>query len=368
MKQLLFATMWGLIEEAAGPYPLSKLPALVHKLKSLGYSGIEMPIAMAMKFGTAPFLALLRDAGMLYIAQVFSSGAPPTPGNLGIPSTSGISHPADSSASTRDVARHKAVWEGQVRECALLKEVLYAVNSHTGKDYFSDAEADDLLSYCLQVEAELGIVVNHETHRARILYSPWQVPRILAAHPGLCFTADLSHFSCVTETGADDPEVCAVVAALTPRTRHVHARVGFQEGPQVPDPRGPIWAPYMEGYKVWWKAIYAARLAAGDATLSTTPEFGPFMYAWVRAHAPGPVPGRADTLNNVWAIKCVELRHVSCVLFVIPPSQHYTSLPAATGWGCKPRPCLSRLRARARGVSCFPTRRKERGSCKGISS
>ena len=26
------------------------------------------------------------------------------------------------------------------------------------------------------------------------------------------------------------------------------------------------------------------------------------MYAWVRAHAPGPVPGRADTLNNVWAI------------------------------------------------------------------
>jgi hypothetical protein len=104
----------------------------------------------------------------------------------------------------------------------------------------------------------------------------------MAAHPALHFTADLSHFSVVTETGADDPEVCKVVAQLTPRTRHVHARVGFPEGPQVPSVTGPLWAPLMEGYMAWWKGVYLAALARGDAIVSTTPEFGPAAYAWVR--------------------------------------------------------------------------------------
>ena len=274
----LFATAWGLLEEAAGPYPLESLPQIVKKLKSLGYSGIEIPITFAMKFGSSKFARLLEEEGMLFIAQVFSSGAPPTPGNLSVPSEFGLEHLPDNSDNTRDVARHKAVWGQQVQECAKIRHVLHSVNSHTGKDYFTPAEADDLFAYCVKLEKELGLVVNHETHRARILYSPWPTPRVFEAHPELHFTADLSHFSVVTETGADDPEVNKVVSLITPRTRHVHARVGFQEGPQVPDPRGPIWVPYMAGYMQWWKGIYLASMARGDAVMTTTPEFGPFMY------------------------------------------------------------------------------------------
>ena len=239
----LFATMWGLIEEAAGPYPLAKLPALVRKIKSLGYSGIEMPIAMAMKFGSSKFQELMEAEGMLYIAQVFSSGAPPTPGNLGIASEFGIEHLADNKENTRDVARHQAVWGAQVRECAKLGAVLHSVNSHSGKDYFNNAEADALFTYFVALEKELGIVINHETHRARILYSPWPTPRVFSKHPALHFTADLSHFSCVTETGAGDPEVCKVVALITPRVRHVHARVGFVRAHKFPTQGPPFGNP-----------------------------------------------------------------------------------------------------------------------------
>ena len=329
----IYATVWGLIEQAGGPFPLDKLPQLCAKLKALGYAGIEIPIAFVMQFGSSKFAALMTSLGMTFIAQVFSSGGPPTPGNLGIASEFGIAHPADA-AATRDVATHKAVWGAQVQECARLRAVLQSVNSHTGKDYFTSEEADGMLAYCVALEKETGLVINRalcagaysaggaaafvslpslppcqfcapsphadETHRARILYSPWQVPRVFAAHPELHYTADLSHFSVVTETGADDPEVCTVVSLLTPRTRHVHARVGFPEGPQVPAVTGPLWAPLMAGYMAWWRGIYQAALARGDAVVTTTPEFGPYAYAWVHAQAPLN-PGRKDTHNNVWA-------------------------------------------------------------------
>ncbi len=36
VKQLIFAAAWGVIEEAGGPYPLSKMPELIRKFKSLG--------------------------------------------------------------------------------------------------------------------------------------------------------------------------------------------------------------------------------------------------------------------------------------------------------------------------------------------
>ena len=155
----LFATMWGLIEEAGGPFPLAQLPALLAKLKSLGYTGPEIPIAYVMKFGSTKFAALLASLDMTFIAQVFSSGGPPTPGNLGIASEFGLEHVPDSK-DTRCIATHKAVWGQQVQECARIRQVLHSVNSHTGKDYFTPAEADDMLSYCVGLEKETGLTIN----------------------------------------------------------------------------------------------------------------------------------------------------------------------------------------------------------------
>ena len=297
-QQLLFACAWGQLDLSAGRYPLEALPALLDKYKALGYSGIEIPICFVMKYGSKRFEALLAAKGMRFVAQIFSSGAkptggPPTPGNLGIASQFGIGHAADPEES-RDVAAYCAIWAAQLRECAELRAVLHAVTSHTGKDYFTEAEADEHFAFCVALEKELGIAVNHETHRARILYSPWVVARILAKHPELHLCADLSHFSNVAESGPHEPEINKVVALLAPRVRHVHARVGFEEGPQILDPRLPTWAPYLEGYKLWWKSIYELSKARGDAVFSTTPEFGPPSYAWVDL--------KNETVANVWSV------------------------------------------------------------------
>jgi sugar phosphate isomerase/epimerase len=48
------------------------------KVKSLGYDGIEAPVAVAMEYGTTAFKAALKEAGLQYIAMVFSSGGAPT--------------------------------------------------------------------------------------------------------------------------------------------------------------------------------------------------------------------------------------------------------------------------------------------------
>lgn len=307
VKQVMFAAAWGLITEAGGTrYPLAQLPALLDKLQSLGYAGLEITAAHAMIFGLDRLGDELAKRGMRVILQVFSCGPPPTPAQTPgalADATPGVEHPVDdleSFTGPAAVARHKAVWAGQVREAARLaaRGVLAKVNSHTGRDYFSAAEADELFSFCCDLADELKLDVVHETHRARILFSPWVLPRVLGAHPRLRLTADYSHFACVTECahGPYAAPLNAAIAAAAPRVRHVHARVGFEEGPQVPDPREKTWAPYAAAHHAWWAAVAAAAAERGDAELTTLPEFGPPMYAWT-------IPYEGDrTVANVWDV------------------------------------------------------------------
>ena len=300
----MFAVAWGLIKEAGGPYTLSE--ALLRKLKSLGYAGIEVSVASIMDFDnkagvSGAFKAALIATNTRCIAGVFSSGSPPIPGNLGITSLRGINHIGDADLKgTRDAAGHFTIWSAQVREAlAMGGGVIAGINSHSGKDYFSESEADEFFTAAIALEASeaapLGIKITHETHRARQLYSPWTASRIIKAHPALRYTADLSHWSVVTETSYLDPEVNAVVDLIAPNVRHVHARIGFEEGPQIPDPRGPEWAHYLTGYEGWWTLIYTHMKNRGDKIITTTPEFGPKAYAW--SH-----PYSGETLNNIWAI------------------------------------------------------------------
>jgi hypothetical protein len=90
-----------------------------------------------------------------------------------------------------------------------------------------------------------------------------------------------------------------VLAALAPRVAHIHARVGFAEGPQVPDPRGKAWAPWLAGHLRWWDAILAAAAARGDGSFSVTPEFGPPPYCWTQPLGEEPLVDIADVNHYV---------------------------------------------------------------------
>lgn len=135
-KSKYYVTTWGVLDVAGGSSPLEELPAVLARIRGLGYDGIEAPVAVAMEYGSKRFLAAMQAAGLEWIAMVFSCGAAPTPGNLGLTSDFGIEHLKDSE-EPHDVARHKAVWAAQIDEAVALKPILRQITSHTGKDYFT---------------------------------------------------------------------------------------------------------------------------------------------------------------------------------------------------------------------------------------
>ena len=121
--------------------------------------------------------------------------------------------------------------------CAEPEPVL--INSHTGRDYFSLEQNLELVNIAQEFSEKCGITVAHETHQGRIGYSPQMIDQIFTANTTFSITADFSHWVCVTESFLEN--FSGILSEAIERTKHVHARVGYEEGPQIPDPRAPEW-------------------------------------------------------------------------------------------------------------------------------
>jgi sugar phosphate isomerase/epimerase len=150
------------------------------------------------------------------------------------------------------------------------------VNSHTGRDFYTPAQNHALLALAKSIAEQHGVPIVHEIHRSRFSGHPMLLLPYLRELPDLELTADLSHWCCACETLLEDqPETLELTL---PHVRHIHARVGHAQGPQVGDFRAPEWAAALEQHLVWWERIVALRLAAGAPRITLTPEFGPVPY------------------------------------------------------------------------------------------
>jgi len=61
-------------------------------------------------------------------------------------------------------------------------------------------------------------------------------------------------------------------------SRHIHARFGYEQGPQVPDPRDPRWEYTKLKFLEWWDEIIAVNVKINTPVLPITTEFGPQPY------------------------------------------------------------------------------------------
>jgi sugar phosphate isomerase/epimerase len=160
------------------------------------------------------------------------------------------------------------------------------INSQTGKDYFSPAQNLALMQKARAISRQTGIPILHETHRGKWSFAAHITRNYLEQDPEIRITLDVSHWCNVAETYLEDqPEAMALAIA---RTDHIHARVGHPEGPQVPDPRDPLWADALRHHLEWWDAVVRRKKAQGTEVMTITPEFGapPYTILLPGSHVP----------------------------------------------------------------------------------
>jgi hypothetical protein len=165
------------------------------------------------------------------------------------------------------------------------------INSHTGKDYYSFDDNCRIIEASLNFSQQKGIRILHETHRGRFSFHASTLLPYLKKFPELELVGDFSHFCTVSESMLEDQE--EILNQIIPHVGHIHARVGFEQAPQVNNPAAPEWKNHLDQFIVWWKKIAEYRKKKGYKLLTITPEFGPAPYMPLE-------PFTQKPMSNVW--------------------------------------------------------------------
>ena len=254
MKLLLIRHLWGVTDKWENVFP---------QFRELGFGGIEVALPVARE--RRRLRRLLAEHQLDCIPQIFTAGA--------------------------NVAAHLESYRRQVDEAASLSPRF--INSHSGQDAWSESEASRFFEAALAIEQSGGIRIAHETHRGRILFHPWVTRRLLERFETLKLCCDFSHWVCVCERLIDDQ--IAIIRQSAARCLHLHARVGYEQGPQVPDPRAPEYVAHLAAHERWWRLVWDAQQHRGERTSTLTPEFGPPGYLHTLPFTQAPV-------SDLWEI------------------------------------------------------------------
>lgn len=233
------------------------------RVKNAGYDGVEMSLPFE-RLKKEAILEVLDNQGLLFIAQHWET--------------------IDS-----QIDPHTRAYEKRLRNLASAGPVF--INSQTGKDYFSFDENNSLIQLASAIEKETGVTIVHETHRGKFSFAAHVTKSYLQKLPGLRLTLDISHWCAVAESLLhDQPD--AIELAIK-HTQHIHARVGYSQGPQVPDPNDILWKEALENHLGWWQKVADARQRSGAKTFTITPEFGAPLYTVL-------LPGTHQPISDQW--------------------------------------------------------------------
>lgn len=248
----------------------------------------------------AEFLPLIKEEGY-HCAEIAIAGLPDSPAEIkSLHAQHNLLLIAQLHTSGPTISEHLASLEILLEKAAATGAFL--INLHTGKDYFQHEENVRLFRRATEWSRQHGIPVVHETHRGRALFAAFVTRDYLAADPDIRLTADFSHWMTVHESDlTDQPEALAAAIA---RTDHLHARVGFSEGPQIADPFAPEHAALLEHYLTYWRAIVRRAQSEGREFLTVTPEAGPPPYMPV-------LPRTQEPLADTWQLNLQMLRFLA---------------------------------------------------------
>ncbi|MGN0924498.1 TIM barrel protein [Ectopseudomonas mendocina] len=273
MRLEIFRTLWG--------YRGSWQQALDEALGA-GFDGLEarIPETAAQRAINA---RLLREQNVPYIATLFTS-------------TPVLPRQSDSTQVHLEDLRIKLDWAAELGP--------RLVNVLPGNDRWSLSEQVDFFAHAVELADASSLKVCFEIHRGRSLYSPWVTLDVIRQVPELRFTSDISHWLVTCERLLDDP--ADDLSAFIERVDHIQARVGYDQGPQVPHPGAPEYAEVLAFHQRHWESIWSSQEKRGLQTTTLTPEFGPDGYLHHLPFTDVPV---ADLWQlNQWMARC-ERQH-----------------------------------------------------------
>ncbi len=270
MKIKILVPIWG--------YEHLGLPVFLETIRLSGYDGVDMAIPADLNERRFLF-DYLHKHGMCIVAHEYQ-------------------------AEGHRFSDFKRSFEKNLYHCAESDPVL--INSHTGRDYFTLEQNLELIDVAQNVSERTGYIVSHETHRGRVGFSPFVIRDYFDSRPTFLITADFSHWTCVSESFLEG--FSETLSEAIVRTRHVHARIGYEQGPQVPDPRAPEWNYAVVHHLAWWDRIVNEGIAQKRELLTFTTEFGPPPYLPVLPFTKQPVADQFEI--NCYMKDILSMRYV----------------------------------------------------------
>ncbi len=276
MSVTLYRHAWGAVGQSEH-FKWKSLLTFTRDAVAEGYTGVEFPMVYfdqqpeETAVIEAQFKEILADTGLTFMPLIATLPKP-----------------------WGDFGGHLDAFKVQIERAKTWGVTAAAV--HTGADSFDDETVIKYYRLTTQIARDAGIEPFYETHRARPMYNPWRTVKILEALPDIWLTADFAHWLPVVDRLPYDLEDLFKYCAE--RTGHLHARMGHEKGPQIPDPRDPIWEAHVAIHEQWWDwCIEAAQ--SREHAIAITPEFGPWPYLDHVPFTHQPVANVADVVEWV---------------------------------------------------------------------
>ena len=273
MNLQLFKTLWG--HEGATELAIEQALAA-------GFSGLEGP-APENAVQASSMQRQLEESGLSYIAEITTAG----------------SYVPERLASLQ---QHIDSFSMKLEHSMRLEPLF--ITCLGGCDAWREDDSIEFFSTAMELAKSAGIPVSFETHRSRSMFNPWVTQHIVEQLPQILLTVDFSHWCVVCERLMDTE--LDVIQAIAGNVQHIHARIGYEQGPQVPDPRAPEYEYALRAHQNWWQIIWRSQIQRQYKSTTMTAEFGPDGYLQAAPFSQKPVAELWD-LNQWMATE--ECRH-----------------------------------------------------------
>ena len=269
----IFKTLWGFDDS---------IEAAISEALQANMQGIEGPTPTSASAQQHMSL-LLKDNDLQFIAEITTAGR----------------YVPERHASLQ---QHLDSLEVKLEHSAALDPLF--VTCLGGCDAWPESQSIEFFQGAMELASHYDLTISFETHRSRSLFNPWVTQRMVEQLPDMLLTVDFSHWCVVCERLMDSE--LDVINAIADHVQHIHARVGYDQGPQVPDPRAPEYDYALRAHQRWWEIVWQSQMKRQCLSSTMTPEFGPDGYLHLMPYTQQPVA-------NLWELNCwiatEEARH-----------------------------------------------------------